>query len=85
MNIKDALDKIILNMVDRNPNISISVDADLIDEFALDSIQLISIIIHIENEFHITFRDEMLTVEFLRYYKNILTAVLDMIKENKNG
>lgn len=55
---------------------------DLIDDFRMDSILLIELVVELENEFGISFELEKLEIEQIRNYNRLIDYVSE--KKNKN-
>ena len=57
---------------------------DLIDDYGMDSMSFISLVVGLENEFGIKIPDEMLSAENFRTLQMIFSRVKELIDEDGN-
>lgn len=67
---------------DKGFHIGIIEYADLIDDMGMDSITFISIVVEIEEMFHITVPDDMLLMNIFRKVNDIVTVVEEELQKN---
>ncbi len=64
-----VLDEIILSLYTGDDYSVLNDQIDLINDLSFDSITLIQLVVMLEDEFNITFPDEVFSMEYLRSYK----------------
>lgn len=63
------LNEIVLSLYTGDDYSILNDNIDLVDDLNFDSITLIQLIVTIEDEFNITFPDEIFSMEYLRSYR----------------
>ncbi len=58
---------------------------DLIDDLGMDSVNFVSLIIELEEEFDVQIPDEWLRMDTFRTYTQIYTAIEALVRERENG
>lgn len=71
----DILNEIILSLYTGDDYSVLNDQIDLIDDLSFDSIMLIQLIVMLEDEFNMTFSDEVFSMEYLRSYKYLKNYV----------
>lgn len=84
--IKKEVIKIISSLMQNNECESEIIEGiDLIDDFNLDSLTYISMIVEIETKFCITIPDDLLLMENFRNLEKIISIIKQQKKENKKN
>lgn len=65
----EILNDIILSLYTGDDYSILNNQIDLIDDLGFDSITLIQLVVMLEDEFNMTFPDELFSMEYLRSYK----------------
>ena len=65
----EILNEIILSLYTGDDYSVLNDQVDLINDLSFDSITLIQLVVMLEDEFNMTFSDEVFSMEYLRSYK----------------
>lgn len=69
------LSDIIENTIERSINKEIDQNANYVNEFSIDSLEFIRIVVAIEEEFNVTIGDDHLIIESLDTFRKIVNLV----------
>ena len=77
-----VLDEIILSLYTGDDYSVLNDQIDLINDLSFDSITLIQLVVMLEDEFNITFPDEVFSMEYLRSYKYLKNYICIFFNHN---